>query len=481
MSTILDVPGLTSRENGLLGDMLLQLNAKRYRNLLRQRYINSQQVVQQLGIAVPPQLNGLETVMGWPAKAVAILGRRINFDGIVSDGQTDPMGVGEIFNDNEIQLQAPQIQNSALSYASAFIAITPGDTGAGEPAVVMTPRSALDMTALFDRRTRRLSAALSVNRDNDGNINEFALFLPDRYVFAHKVSYNIWATTSRPNPTGRVQVSFLPYQPDLDRPFGRSKVSRAVMSLTDQAVRTMLRTEIAAEFFSVPQRYVMGANEEAFIDKDGNPRAGWEITIGNILALARDDDALQGDGLPQVGQFPQMSMQPHTEMLRGLAASFAGEANIPVNSLGIIHDNPASDAAMQTAYLDLVQDAESCHQTFGAGYAKAAQLAVMLRDKTAVIPDEAKTLRARFRNASTPTLAAQTQAVMAQVAGGVLPVDSEVTLEELGYSAVTIQRILSDRRRAAASNRLSQLRAAVAPGATPANQPATAPQAAEGA
>lgn len=469
--TVLNMPGLSPREDAALGELLEQLQHTRHRNLLRQRYLNSKQAIRQLGIAVPPSMHQLETVMGWPNKATMVLSRRIKYDGIISQGIP---GIDKIFRDNEIDLQAPQLHTSALSYGVAFLAILPGYM-VGADSVRIIPRSALEMTALWDYKNRKITAAVSVQRGNDERISEFLLFLPDRYVTGYRDMFNVWHTRGYANPTGVVTVAMLLYQPDLDRPFGRSKISRTVMSLTDQAVRTMLRTEIAAEFFSVPQRYIMGAAEDAFVDKDGNARTGWEVTIGNILALARDDDALSGDGLPTVGQFPQMSMQPNIEHLRSLAASFAGEANIPVNSLGIIHDNPASDAAMQTAYLDLVQDAEACHETFGAGYAQAAKIAYLVENEATDFGDaDPSTIRARFRNASTPTKAAQTQAVIAQVTAGILPVDSEVTLEQLSYDAVTIQRILSDRRRAAASNRLAQLRTASPPPQAAPGQPATA-------
>ena len=39
-------------------------------------------------------------------------------------------------------------------------------------------------------------------------------------------------------------------------------------------------------------------------------------------------------------------MQPHMDMIRTDVALFSGETGIPVNALGIIHDNPASDAAI---------------------------------------------------------------------------------------------------------------------------------------
>ena len=66
-------------------------------------------------------------------------------------------------------------------------------------------------------------------------------------------------------------------------------------------------------------------------------------------------------------------------------------------------------------------------------------------------------MRAKFRDASTGTKAAASQAVVEQVKNGILPADSEVTLEALGYDDVTIQRIVADRRRAQAGDRLAQL------------------------
>jgi hypothetical protein len=244
-------------------------------------------------------------------------------------------------------------------------------------------------------------------------------------------------------------VALLPYKPDLDRPFGKSKISRTVMSLTDQAVRTMLRTEISAEFYSSPQRAYFNVVAEAFQAADGSVKTGFETAISKALVFGPNEE---GTPAPSAMQFAQMTMQPHNDMLRQIAANFAGEANIPVNSLGIIHENPASDAAMQTAYLDLVQDAERCHTNFGAGYVTAGQFAVMIRENLDSIPDELKRMRAKFRDASTGTKAAASQAVVEQVKNGILPADSEVTLEALGYDDVTIQRIVADRRRSAVSS-----------------------------
>jgi hypothetical protein len=426
------------------------LENKRRRNKLRQRYYDSKQVIQQLGIAIPPQMSALETVIGWPAKAVDILDRRVNFEGLVLAGaQQGPAGLDEVFADNAIEVESSQAHTAAFKYACAFLPVTRGDVRSGEPEVLITPRSALDMTGLWDNRRRMLSAALSVTDRSDGQVSEFVLYLPDRVVTARRTQRGWVSDAPVRHRLRRVPVALLPYKPDLDRPFGKSKISRTVMSLTDQAVRTMLRTELSAEFYSSPQRAYFNVVAEAFQAADGSVKTGFETAISKALVFGPNEE---GTPPPSAMQFPQMTMQPHTDMLRQIAANFAGEANIPVNSLGIIHENPASDAAMQTAYLDLVQDAERCHTTFGAGYVSAGQFAVMVRDNLDAVPDELKRMRAKFRDASTGTKAAASQAVVEQVKNGILPPDSEVTLEALGYDDVTIQRIVADRRRSAVSS-----------------------------
>ena len=129
------------------------------------------------------------------------------------------------------------------------------------------------------------------------------------------------------------------------------------MSITDNAIRTALRAELSSEFFTSPQKYLLGADKDLF-----NNSSKWEAYIGNIFAVSKDED---GD-TPTFGQLSQMSMQPHTDYMRSLAAQFAGETGIPISSLGVIHDNPASAEAIYAAKEDLIIEAEALNETNGA-------------------------------------------------------------------------------------------------------------------
>jgi len=109
---------------------------------------------------------------------------------------------------------------------------------------------------------------------------------------------------------------------------------------------------------------------------------------------------------------------------------------------------------MHTAYLDLNADAESAHEPFGAAWVDAMRMAVEIDGGDV---DELALLTTKWRDPATPTKAAAADAVMKLVTAGVLPPDSAVTLEQLGFDQTTIDRIVADRRRSRVATNLSVL------------------------
>lgn len=451
------IAGLSDVERELVDDLLDRLARKATRNRLRTRYYDAKQTVRHLGISVPPQLETIETVLGWPAKSVDDLEQRIDLDGFVlRDGSWADFGLDVIWDENRLALEASQAHASALKYSVSFVAVLAGGTGG--PGVIVRPLSALTTIATWDSVRRQVKDALTVTDSGDqGDVTEFILFTAESVVTCAKVKGS-WRVTERgEHILGRTPVAALPFKPDMESPFGTSRISRAVMSITDRAVRSLLRMEVSAEFYSSPQRYVLGADEGAFTGPNGEARTGWEVTLGKLLALQPNDEGQN----PTVGQFPQMTMQPHMDMVRSDAALFAGETGIPVNSLGIIHDQPASEAAMQTAYLPLVKTAERASIPFGLGWVDVMQMAVQVRDGFDTVPEGLRGMRAKFRDPATSTRTEMANAAQVFVSAFPWAIDSDVTLEMFGVDQVDIDRLKTDRDRAQASSRLTQLTEAV--------------------
>lgn len=336
------VPGLSEVEEAALRRLMEQLRARSARNALRRRYYAHDVELKSLGMAMPPAFDRLEAVLGWPAKAVDSMVRRTVLDRwqTPSAGDADTIGLSEVLEGARLDSELPGALTASLIHGVAFGFVSAGDVSAGEPRALVTVQSAEHATATWDARRRAISEALAVTGwDESGWPTEVTLYLPGVVTVMRRDGQK-WGVARLPVPDGDVPVEPVAYRPLLARQFGHSRITRPVMSLTDQAVRVLARTEVGAEFFNTPQRYALGASPEAF---DGQP--GWKILLGHLVTLERDADG----NMPQVGQFPQQSMQPNVEHFRMVAQAFAAETSLPLRSLGVVGDNPESADAISEA------------------------------------------------------------------------------------------------------------------------------------
>lgn len=143
---------------------------------------------------------------------------------------------------------------------------------------------------------------------------------------------------------------------------GESRITKPVRSLIDSAVRTLARGEIAAEFYSFPQAYLLGADMEQFAaDEDlQNDVKAFASGLGKMLVLPGNERTGQN---PTIGQLQQQSFTPHTDQLNQLARLCAAEMNISVSELGIYETNPTSADALYASKEDLILEVDRYQQT----------------------------------------------------------------------------------------------------------------------
>src|SRR5690606_25092901 len=116
------------------------------------------------------------------------------------------------------------------------------------------------------------------------------------------------------NGIGRILAVPVANDPQLTRPFGRSRLTNSVMALCDMAVRGYVRMEGNAEFYSSPQLALLGVDAEAF--GGGIPDSQkFKLAMDRVIALTKDAD---GDK-PDLKQLQQATMTPHSDMLRTVA------------------------------------------------------------------------------------------------------------------------------------------------------------------
>lgn len=450
---------LTPDEVALIEALSRKLAHHEYKNHVLEAYYEGKNRLKDLRISIPPQLTAVDSVVGWAGTSVDVLEERLDFEGYING---DQFGLNDIFRANELDLESSLAHRDALVFGTGFVVVGRGDKGEANP--LITIESPKKMTAIYDIRTRKLAAAFLVNHDGEGKPYSASLYLPNETIYL-TYSKTGWYDEYRDiHNLGAVPVAQLPNNPRSGDPYGRSEITPAVRSYTDAAMRTLLGAEVAREFYSAPQRYVLGAKADVFEDADGNPLNPWTTYSGRILGLPYNDD---DKVVPQVGQFQAGSTQPYFDQIRAYAQLLAAETAIPASYLGFQTDNPASADAIRQMESRLVKRAERRQRQFGRTWLEVARLSLQVRD--GLTPDELPeglgAVRAVWRDAATPTRAAAADEAVKLISAGVLLPNSEITYNRIGLSD-SDKTVLREEKKIADANSLVGNLAAAAKAAT---------------
>lgn len=101
------------------------------KNQLRRRCYDGENHLKDLGISIPPALRFVETVVGWPKKAITSMASRSRFDGFtVASGDADLQErVDAIVSSCNLKRKYKQAVESELIAGCDFITLSKGATG----------------------------------------------------------------------------------------------------------------------------------------------------------------------------------------------------------------------------------------------------------------------------------------------------------------------------------------------------------------
>ncbi|WP_438762010.1 hypothetical protein [Enterococcus sp. AZ194] len=315
-----------------------------------------------VGITIPDEIRRrYRSVLGWCAKGVDSLADRLVF----REFANDDFEVNEIFQANNPDVFFDSAVLSALIASCSFIYISKDANDDVRLQVI----EASNATGSIDPITGLLTEGYAVlDRDEHGKATLEAYFTPGQtdYFPAVGKPYSIENEVAHP-----LLVPII-HRPDAVRPFGRSRITRAGMYYQRYAKRTLERADVTAEFYSFPQKYVLGRS------LDSKPMDSWKATVSSMLDFTKDAD---GDK-PVLGQFTTSSMTPFTEQLKTAAAGFAGETGLTLDDLGFVSDNPSSVEAIKASHENLRLAGRKAQRSLGSGLLNVAYIATCLRDDT---------------------------------------------------------------------------------------------------
>ena len=457
MTEQIRLPGVSDDEHRLVNRLLEQLGRHKERNNLRASYYDGKRAIRQVGTVIPPQYYRLGLVLGWSAKAVDILARRCNLDGFVwPDGDINSLGLTQVADDNFLYSEWSAAEVSSLIHGVVFSVNTEGADG--EPRSLIHFKDAANATGDWNPRTRRMDNLLSItSRDDEGvEPTGLALYLDGETVVAEKVD-NKWVVDRSRHGWG-IPVEALPYQPRVGRPMGRSRISRPVMSLHDQALRTVIRMEGHMDVYSFPELWMLGADMSIFKNVDGSLKPVWQVMLGRIKGIPDDDGAPESLARADVKQFPASSPQPHLDALKQQAQLFSGETSIPLTSLGVSDmSNPTSADSYIASREDLIAEAEGATDDWSPALRRTMIRALAIANGEKNIPQQWSTIDTKWRSPMYLSRAAQADAGMKQLSAVPWLADTDVGLELLGLSDQQIRAAMSQKRRADGRSTLQAL------------------------
>jgi len=387
------------------------------------KYYEGSQVLEHIGIAVPPELRKFETVINWSRVAVDSVEQRLRVKDFILPGENlSSTALRGHWDANNLDSESALLHKDTLIYGRGFVCVGSNAEDAEHP--LITVESPREMTAIVDPRSRRISSALrAYGATKEDPTPKFAtLYEPNSTVWLEKKAGS-WVEYDRDNHNlGRVPIVMFLNRRRTGDWMGVSEM-KDVIPLVDSAARAITNLQIALETHAVPQKWVLGMSKGDFVDADGNPIPAWQSYYSAIWANQNKD--------AKVGQFSASDLKNFHDTINHYGQMVSSVTGLPTRYLGQTSVNPAAEGAIRADESRLVLNAEGKASNLGDGWAWVQGIAERFR--TGVWP-MANQIKTEWFDAGTPTFAQKADALTKLYANGTGVIARESVQDEMGWS-----------------------------------------------
>ena len=445
--------GLTVAEANEIDALCNAFRAQRRRNARLERYYEGD---------VGPRSIGPDTMLSqvkldvdlscdWPRKAVHSLSSLVKFDGFVFGDGLGYEGAGDeldaTLRDCGFESAFARHKVGMLKKGCMFATVGTDDGG-----VYVRFHSADTATAIIDTTTERIRSGMCVAASGPTEWSPKKSVPTQVNVYGRgwllrldRTSPSTWAATHVTVPDGVCMMVAMGYRPTDTKPLGSSRITKSVMDLTDDVLHLRQVLVLSSELYAIPMRYIVGltaGNMEALKE---NPK--WTLYLNPVFTATRD---AKSGKTPELGQLPANSPAAILELIYADAKMFAGATGVPLNSLGIVQDNPNSAEAIAEGRKDLTDEAQDLIDgQLTPAFREIALLVMMVTNNVsspAELDDARRSVMPKFRNPAMPSISASTDAAM-KIAS-VMPefANTRTFFEMTGMDGATITRTLHEMR-----------------------------------
>lgn len=413
---------LTPSEIDLIEELKRNHDARALLDDKYYRYYLLQQRIEQLGMAIPPNMRRFLVVANWPRVVVRTIAGRQKVRAMILPGEetVDPQ-LRAIWDASNLSAQTRMFRRDALICGRAFMSVGANEQNRSLPLVrVESPR---EMEALVDVRREEMTAAArfyGVDKRTGESPTNITLYQRNSTIW---VEYRggKWIETRRDDHRlGAVPV-VMHLNERLSSGFEGESELTDVIGLTDSVARSLTNLQFAQEAHGIPRMWMTGVSKGDFVDANGKPIPMFEAYFDAIHTLTAAG--------AKVGQLTAADLKNFETALNIYGRQAAISYGFPARYFGITTSNPPAEGAIRADENDLVNYVEDKNEAEGMVLGWMGALALRFSTGKWV---EGNRVRVDYFDPGTPTFAQRADALtkMRSVGG----ISREGMWDELGWS-----------------------------------------------
>lgn len=376
------------------------------------RYYDGEQRLKHIGLAIPPEARIFETVVNVPRLAVdeSVLRQRLKAFYRSGDSTKEDADLRGSWEANNLQSESSVCHTETRIYGRSFVAVGSHPDQGERP--LITVESPLEIAVDVDRQRRSIRSGLRVYRDQVDKVTRGTLY--ERGSTTPLVrGQRGWEVSAEPDDHS---LGVVPLVMFLNRRragrFDGVTEMKDVITKTDAIARMITNMLVGGETHALPARWIAGATEEDFVDKDGKPIPVWEAYFTAIRAIA-DTDA-------KFGEWKAGDLKNFTETVDALLTWCAFELGLPTHYLGHQASQPAAEGAIRASESRLISRTEDKNRHDGDSWAWVMGLEERFRTGDW---GERNSIRTLWHDPATPTMAETADAAIKARSVGALSVE----------------------------------------------------------
>ena len=414
---------LSTEQSALVQKLNMQLDTLGRDDERLGKYYEGSQVLEHIGLAVPPELRKFETVINWSRVLVDSVEQRLRVKSfILPDEELASAVLREHWDANNLDSESSLLHKDTLIYGRGFVCVGTNPDDKDHP--LITVESPREMTASVDPRTRRISSALRVygGTKEDPTPKYATLYEANSTIWLEKQS-GAWVETDRDNHNlGRVPIVMFLNRRRTGDWLGVSEM-KDVIPIVDAAARSITNLQIALETHAVPQKWVLGMSKGDFVDADGNPIPAWQSYYSAIWANQNKD--------AKIGQFTASDLKNFHDTTNHYGLLASSVSGLPTRYFGQNSVNPPTEGSIRADESRLILNTEGKASNWGDGWAWVQGITERFRTGTWPMANRIKT---EWFDAGTPTKAQSADAMSKLYANGQGVISREGVWDELQWS-----------------------------------------------